>query len=313
MKPAVKELLERVAIAQRSILKGLTHEDRIRLLEALFVDFFLEHWRTLVKWAALTGQSAQVDTGYIAQHVASIVLGEPGQGFRGKGDDLLDRTEVKSASAISGIDRPRWNHHLGTTADDTNRRAKGLPTVWEEYLAAPNAFYLLFDRVMDSSTAKRTLRVRGWCIDSQRDDAWRKLLLDFVRSRGTTNKKNLQLHPPVSYDDSIVVNELGNLDFAEVLVFEARIRGLDTTDGEFSIDWVQKPPPEVRPVSGRSKPLAYGGRGTRPSRLNAPADVLPDLAVLQELLPDVDLGPAMAVLRTQPPILAEEIEDDLSD
>lgn len=309
LKPEVVAALKRAAEARRSILTELTHDDRVRLLEGLFVDFFLDQWQTLVKWGALTGQSAQVDTGYIAQHTASIVLGEPGQGFRGKGKDLMDGTEVKSAASVSGVDRPRWNHNLGTVTSDAKRRKKGLSTVWQEYLNAPSIFYLLFDRMTDGVPAKeKILRVRAWCIDAQADEAWRSLILKWTDARegGTYN---LQLHPPVGYNDSIVVNSLGNLDMAAVQVLEARIHGLAVTDDEFSVEWIQKPTNPVRPVKGRCVSLPWGGPRARPSRLNSAADMLPDPAILQELLPGVDLGPAIDALIIELAVPDEELED----
>lgn len=287
MRREVEEALELAAEFRRGILQGITPEHRVRLLEALFVDFFVEQWRVLLKWAALTGQSAQVDTGYIAQHVASIVLGEPGQGFKGKGLDLLDGTEVKSAAILSGVDRPRWNHNLGTIAQDQKRKAKGLPTTSDEYLASPTVFYLLFDRVVDEDAGGLVVRVRAWCLDGQADEAWRDLLTRYVAQR-TASQYNLQLHPPVGYDDDLVVNTLGNLDFSAVKLLEVRISGL-ADPGDFRIEWKQKPAFPVRPVRGRSVALPYARDGGRASRLSVAADVMPDLAVLAELLPE--LGP----------------------
>ena len=128
MKEDVTRAIAEGIEVRREVLAGLTVGQRTQLLEQLFIELFGEAHVTLQKWAALTGQSAQVDSGYIAQFVASIVLGEPGQGFRGKGDDLADGSEVKSAANISGVDRPRWNHNMGKPADDQKRRSRGLPT-----------------------------------------------------------------------------------------------------------------------------------------------------------------------------------------
>src|SRR5712691_1174640 len=197
MKKEVEEALRRAARFRRELLGQLTTEDRLRLLGDLFVDFFVVQWRVLLKWAALTGQSSQVDTGYIAQHVASILLAEPGQGFKGKGLDLLDESEVKSAAIVSGVDRPRWNHDLGTLARDAVRAEKGLPPESQAYLNAPSVFYLLFDRVVSESPAPNSvLRVRAWCVDSRSDEAWRDLMQRFLLSRKPA-QYNLQLHPPV--------------------------------------------------------------------------------------------------------------------
>lgn len=298
MKPEVEDALRRAAEFRRELLGQLSAEDRRQLLEDLFVDFFVKQWRDLLKWAALTGQSSQVDTGYIAQHVASILLAEPGQGFKGKGLDLMDGSEVKSAAIISGVDRPRWNHNMGTLAQDAKRVEAGKLTTSDEYLASPNVFYLLFDRIVhaDGSDRPLVLRVRGWCLDGQEDAAWRNLLEDYVESR-IPGKYNLQLHPPVGYDDNVVVNTLGNLDFSEVKVFEARIHGLGVDD-DFLIEWTHPPAGEIRPVRGRTIAMPYV-RNARPSRLTSAADLLPDLDTLRELLPDYDVDALVEMLRLE--------------
>ncbi len=302
MKKEVEEALRRAARFRRELLGQLTTQDRLRLLEDLFVDFFVVQWRVLLKWAALTGQSSQVDTGYIAQHVASILLAEPGQGFKGKGLDLLDESEVKSAAIVSGVDRPRWNHDLGTLVSDAARQAKGKPTKSQSFLSSPNVFYLLFDRLVpDEPTGDEplVLRVRGWCLDAQRDPAWRDLLGRFLESRHGqkgADKYNLQLHPPVGYDDDLVVNELGNLDFSKVKVLEAQIHGLGA-DEEFRVDWPLLPPKAVRPVQGRTIALPY--EKSRPSRLSSAADVLPDIRTLEELLPGHDVQALVRLLEIE--------------
>lgn len=238
----------------------------------------------LQKWAALTGQSAQVDTGYIAQFVASIVLGEPGQGFRGKGDDLADGSEVKGAANISGVDRPRWNHNLGTPSDDDDRREAGDTTRSEEYLSSPHLFYLLVDRLVGDSQSPSPIRVRGWCLDASEDLAWRNLFGAFVSQR-TPKQYNLQLHPPVGYDDDIVVNTLGNLDFADVLVFDARVNLEDRSSP--TVDWHSPIAADILPIRGRTRALPYGGPRARPSRLTDASDLVADIGTLAELFPGV--------------------------
>lgn len=86
MKDEVADAIAAGIIQRRDLLQSLTLQQQTILLEKLFMEFFGDLHTTLQKWAPLTGQTAQVDTGYIAQFVASIVLKEPGQGFRGRGD-----------------------------------------------------------------------------------------------------------------------------------------------------------------------------------------------------------------------------------
>ena len=148
---------------------------------------------------------------------------------------------------------------MGTLGHDAKRIKAGRRlTTSEEYLASPNVFYLLFDRVVESDSAMGPLilRVRGWCLDGQADSAWRDLL-ERYRATRTAGKYNLQLHPPVGYDDDIVVNTLRNLDFADVKVLEARIHGLGATE-QFSVEWLDAPPESLRPrVAGRTRARPY--------------------------------------------------------
>lgn len=279
MKPAVAELLAQNADERRRRLQALTLDQRIRLLETLIGDFFHIQRAGLLKWSSLTGQSAQIDTGYIAQHMASVVLSEPGQGFKGKGIDLADGSEVKSAAILSGVDRPRWNHNMGTPGEDSDRRRRGLDPKWQDYLASPHLFYVLFDR---SARDTSRLRVRAWCVDGQQDIAWRSLVETFVTNRGP-KQYNMQLHPPVGYDDDIVVNTLGNLDFAAIKVFEVDFAVPNDPTAPLELEWVK--PLSYAYNAGRAVALPYTS-GERPSRLEGiDGFSLDDEDVIRSLFP----------------------------
>jgi hypothetical protein len=214
-------------------LLALSADERQQLIEELIADFFVDARAALVKWSKVTGQSAQIDTGYIAQHLASLVLQTPGQGFKGKGLDLIGGSEVKSASIVAGSDRTRWNHELGTAVKDRKSRDAKKKTKSDIYLdETPFIFYVLFDRVYDGVGAPTsTLRIRGWCVNAHADEGWRSLIGKFLQAReeehlnppeGKRVKKrhNLQLHPPIGWDNSTVVNKLGNLDMTRALVLD---------------------------------------------------------------------------------------------
>ena len=285
MKDDVVAAIRAGIVTRRAILAPLSIDQRTSLLEQLFVDLFGQAHVTLQKWGALTGQSAQVDTGYIAQFVASIVMGEPGQGFRGKGDDLADGSEVKSAANISGVDRPRWNHNMGKPADDAKRRGEGRLTASETYLSSPYLFYLLVDRPVGGPVSEEPVpfRIRAWCLDAQNDDAWRDLISRYVDQR-SSSQYNLQLHPPVGYDDDIIVNTLGNLDFSDVLLFDARLSLADRSTP--TVSWHKKLSENYLPITGRSKPLKYGDP-MRPSNLTDAGDLVADAKVIAEQFPQL--------------------------
>jgi MamI restriction endonuclease len=258
----------------------MSADERRARIEELITDFFVDARATLVKWSQVTGQSAQIDTGYIAQHLASLVLQTPGQGFKGKGVDLSDGSEVKSASIVSGIDRPRWNHNMGTAADDEKRKVKRTKTKGFVYLnETPFLFYVLFDRVHDEVGAPTSqLRVRGWCVNARSDEAWRSLISRYLAARHG-NTYNLQLHPPVGYDDSIVVNELGNLDLARALVLDVRFE-LPKPGEQIKPDWQVAKFDVPRDFDSKSKAVDYVTRA-RPSRLEDGLEGLTNLENLQ--------------------------------
>lgn len=168
----------------------------------------------------------------------------------------------------------------GTSGDDTDRAHRGLDPKWRDYLDAPLVFYVLFDR---SANDSERLRVRAWCVDAQRDEAWRDLFERFVKLRAP-RQYNLQLHPPVGYDDDIVVNTVGNLDFRQIKVFEADFRVPADPAIPLDLRWVV--PPSEGPRDGRTAARPYGGRDDRRSRLEGVAGFeLEDEAVIARLFP----------------------------
>ena len=165
------------------------------MAERFLAEMFIESYKAMVKWAAATGQSAQLDCGYLGQHLVSIVTGIPGTGRRGKGDDLADGSEVKTASSVGGEDIPRWNH--GFTS----------PEKVDEWLAASNVFYVCFDEVKKRGSG--LLRFRVFRVRAPLDVAYQESLRRWrdIPSRST----NYQLHPPIHGDSNLATNESGNL------------------------------------------------------------------------------------------------------
>jgi hypothetical protein len=119
-------------------------EEVKKLASALIKETFIEHRKVMQKWSKVTGQSPQLDSGYIAQHLISLLTGKRGTGWRGKGLDLDDGSEVKCASIIDGVDVPRWNHNF------PKRESV------EKWLEAPNIYYVLFDPPSRNSSLVRS-------------------------------------------------------------------------------------------------------------------------------------------------------------
>jgi hypothetical protein len=275
LKKEVQEAIEKGVRERRAYMATFDSEARQELLGDLFTNMIGKSHLAMQKWAMVTGQSAQLDTGYLAQFIASIMLQEPGQGFRGKGDDLADGSEVKSAANISGVDRPRWNHSLGTLAEDKKRVKKNIKTKSEELLSSPFVFYLLIDRP-SSSLRPVPLRIRAWCLNGQEDVAWQCLVKKFLKSRKKA-KHNLQLHPPIGRDDDEVVNRLGNLDFKDVKCFDAHVELGDSLEPK--VVWNMPPIPKERIGKGQTKSLAYRTLSTVGADVK---DLVADLGSIQK-------------------------------
>jgi len=177
---------------ERKEILDLPFEERVEYTHLLFDELFVDTWNQLVKWTEVTGQTPQPDSGYIAQHLISLLSGVEGSGMRGKGDDLADGSEVKTASAISGVDVPRWNHSVSSEEK------------LEEWFNLPNVFYVLIDW-----TGNNLMRVRVWRVQPPDDENYRTLLQDWFDMDYSSS--NFQLHPPVGSKGNKVTKDVGDL------------------------------------------------------------------------------------------------------
>ena len=195
-------------------------EEIKRLASDLIKEMFVEHRKVMLKWKDITHQSPQLDSGYISQHLISLLTGKNGSGTRGKGLDLDDGSEVKSACSIDGIDRPRWNHSF--------RKLDKIDT----WLASPNLYYVLFDQIKRNISP---VRVRIWMITPGLDKAYQTVLRrwgdlpDRTWAKSTSGENNFQLHPPL-FGKAInkATNECGDLDLPLMFWAEENETGLVT-------------------------------------------------------------------------------------
>lgn len=57
------------------------------------------------KWSEITNQTPNLKIGYPGQHLASLITGVKGTGTGARGDDLADKSEVKSCSRVDQSDK----------------------------------------------------------------------------------------------------------------------------------------------------------------------------------------------------------------
>lgn len=178
------------------ILSMLSEKQRIELCKELLNEQILFQRIKLEKWGIITAQSSQIDTGYIAQHLVSLRTQIPGQGMRGKGDDLCDGSEVKSANFLDSLDKkgaiaPRWNFTAVT------------PDIMERFLNYNSLYLLSIDL-----NKERKVRIRIWSVDVTKHDILRERYLLWMKTKGYPKFKNnknesvnFQLFPPRMYTD----------------------------------------------------------------------------------------------------------------
>jgi len=172
-------------------LDELSKKERYELALRLTQELIIEHRETLHFWRDLTNQPAQIDTGYVAQHLVSLVTGIKGVGMRGKGEDLEDGSEVKSANFLDSLDKrgavaPRWNF----SSNDLK--------IMESYLKVPAIYLVSLD-----FNPKNKIRIRLWKLDPDKHETFSKRYKEWMEKLGKPKLKdprrpgiNFQLFPP---------------------------------------------------------------------------------------------------------------------
>lgn len=172
-------------------LERLTIDQQKGLISKLLNEQVIIQRESLQYFRELTFQPAQIDTGYISQHLVSLISKIPGGGFRGKGDDLADGSEVKSANFLDSMDAngaiaPRWNF---TCNDILQMKA---------FLTYPSIYLVSMD-----INNRNNFRFRVWKIDPRthtilntRYKEWMDKL-GYPKLNGSDRKAvNFQLFPP---------------------------------------------------------------------------------------------------------------------
>lgn len=174
-----------------SKLINLSVEKRTELIIKLVQNQIIDQRIELNFFKDLTDQPAQIDTGYIAQHLVSLITGIKGGGFRGKGLDLADGSEVKGANFLDSLDRsgavaPRWNF-----------QCNNIQTM-EEFLTYTAIYLVSIDLTIDNR-----IRIRVWKVDPRVHVALNTRYVEWMETLGKPKlldeKRpgiNFQLFPP---------------------------------------------------------------------------------------------------------------------
>jgi hypothetical protein len=172
-------------------LSSYTIEQRVSFAVQLIEEQVVAQRERLHAWRDLTQQPAQIDTGYIGQHLVSLISSVEGGGFRGKGDDLADGSEVKSANFLDSLDArgavaPRWNFQC-------NDESQIL-----DFLKYPFIFLVSVDL-----TPEENQRYRVWQVDTRTHDVLANRYREWMDVLGYPKLRsperpgvNFQLFPP---------------------------------------------------------------------------------------------------------------------
>lgn len=100
----------------------ITLEMQKKLIKTIIEDVIVKNKIILNNLQSITHQPAQLDSGYIGQHLVSVVTKIKGGGYRGKGLDLEDGSEIKTANFLDSLDAhnniaPRWNFQANSMDD----------------------------------------------------------------------------------------------------------------------------------------------------------------------------------------------------
>lgn len=194
---------------------------RQALAKSFIENVVLAQYHQLTGWQKVTRQTAQLDSGYLGQHLVSLISATPGRGAggRGKGHDLVDGSEIKAASALGGIDQPRWNH-----------TSFGKPENVDAYLKSKFIYFILFDTT--TRYEEFPLRLRVWRVAPASDSAFVRIVRNWAKE---TTSGNFQLQPPRWQEGSRVTNLGGNLELP--LIFAAVQREIEGVDFMDIVTW----------------------------------------------------------------------------
>lgn len=220
------------------ILSLLSHEDRKHLIMKLLQEQVVDQRKKLSFWSATTSQSSQIDTGYIAQHLISLITKIPGQGMRGKGNDLIDGSEIKAANFLDSLDKrgavsPRWNF----TAVEVY--------VMERFLDYTNIYLVSLDL-----NPENRFRIRAWLVDITKHTQLRNRYHEWMQKLGypkfnsTTSRPsvNFQLFPPKNKTNDNFARHGNGRDFEKLQIQLENVEGAsliflaeENTNGDIEI------------------------------------------------------------------------------
>ena len=75
------------------------------MIKKCISDLFITPRKTMYEWSMLTEQTSHIKIGYVGQHLASVLLNTKGCKTAARGEDCMDKSEVKSCSRVDQSDK----------------------------------------------------------------------------------------------------------------------------------------------------------------------------------------------------------------
>jgi hypothetical protein len=75
------------------------------MIKKCISDLFITPRKTMYEWSSITEQTPHIKIGYVGQHLASVLLNTIGCKTAARGEDCMDRSEVKSCSRVDQSDK----------------------------------------------------------------------------------------------------------------------------------------------------------------------------------------------------------------
>lgn len=196
--------------------------DNQKLITQFIQEIIVEPKQKLRHWSEITRQTPAFKIGYIGQHLASLITGVKGSGSAARGDDLSDKTEVKSCNKIDQLDKCkncnervlRYENHCpncGSENIDRRNDSKWLFSVRTEdelyqYFNLDRILLIIMDYPKFQENDFSDIRISAFEIypKDERCSAFKKLLdnhyrniyLPKIKSKNKANPMNLH---PYSY------------------------------------------------------------------------------------------------------------------
>jgi len=224
-------------------------DDNLNKIKQFINDIIISPKQSLKYWSEITKQTPAAKLGYIGQHLASLITGVQGTGSGARGDDLCDKSEVKSCNKIDQADKCkdckervlRYENQCSNCGSERIERkedSKWLFSIRDEhelnqYLEMDRIFLLLMDYPNFDNNDFKDIRISSYEIypKEERMKEFRELLKNhyyniFLPKQDENMKTNPMNFHPFSYQfykcNPIMTSSciIKNIDTNPVIVIE---------------------------------------------------------------------------------------------